>query len=131
MSKVLVVMSHRLSESQLADLEDRLQVKKIIYPDQKLQEHISGVPPDLESLNEYLQPLLSWVKHNGGAGDLLVVQGEYGLTCRLVQEAWELGMEPIYATTRRKVTKKEFPDGRVEMVREFEHVRFRRYERIS
>jgi len=60
-------------------------------------------------------------------GDLVLIQGDFGATCLMVEYARSLGLTPIYATTARISEDKILPDGSVQTVRRFVHRRFRKY----
>lgn len=127
MRKALIVMSHKLYDEQISDLKNAWMCENVIYPPDEIQELISHVPPNLESLRIYLEPVVKWIEKGTEAGDLVIVQGEYGMTFLIVQLSHSLDLDPVYATTERCVENRVLEDGTTEIVRTFEHVLFRRY----
>ena len=61
------------------------------------------------------------------ADDYVLVQGDFGACCLMVDYARRLGLLPIYSTTRREVHEECLKDGSIRLVRSFRHVRFREY----
>ena len=94
-----------------------------------LAEMISNVPPELDSLEQYVQPFVNFLKENAKEGDIVLIQGEIGIVVIMVQFCWKMKLDPIYATTSRKVIEIKKDDGTVEKKSTFEHILFRHYER--
>jgi phenylpropionate dioxygenase-like ring-hydroxylating dioxygenase large terminal subunit len=128
-SKAFLFLSHQLTEDQEAELRAHWGVGEIVPLPQDLQALWSQVPPYLESLTGYLSPLFRWLAENARPGDIALIQGEFGAVYLAVQKAFELGLVPIYATTRREVRETKLPDGSIRQERVFKHVRFRVYGR--
>ncbi len=127
--KALLLFSHTLTQGQVEELERDWGVEVIepLYPE--LQELWSSVPPHLDSLSQYLEPVLKWMGEMGTPGDVVVVQGNYGASYLAVNRAFDLGLIPVYATTKREMMETHLPDGSVRQERVFRHVRFRVYGR--
>jgi len=84
------------------------------------------IPAEHATVESSLISLKETISTRSKKGDYLFVQGDYGATYNMVQFAKENGLIPVYATSKRKSY--EVVDGeKVTTVREFEHVRFRRY----
>ena len=128
MPKLFLLFSHSLTEAQRADAESSLNITEFIGLPDDLQTRWSNVPPELESLDEHLRPLLDWLSDTASPGDYLLAQGDFGAVYATVHFALEHDLIPIYATTRRQVYENALPDGKVQIERVFEHVRFRRYQ---
>jgi len=117
-------MSHEITPLQREDAHEVLGVGRIVEVPSKWWGQI---PAEEESVCDYTAEIERWLKQEAKAGDMLLVQGDFGATVRMVQFARDIGVIPVYATTNR--VSKEVVDGdRVTTVREFRHVRFRRYE---
>jgi len=127
MKKLIVIFNHTLTERQKEDALCSLGVKQIIFPPDDLSILWRKVPPDLEKLDEYLQPLAGWLTKSAGKSDYVLIQGEFGATFFLVSFVLKQGLLPIYSTTDRKAIEEHLPDGEVEIKHRFRHVRFRRY----
>ena len=99
------------------------------YLPRNLQAIWSGVPPDKESLNDYLKPIFEWLKNNAKKGEWVLVQGDFGAVCLVVDFCFKNSFVPVYATTKRN-TNEKIENGKLIKVSQFEHIRFRKYERI-
>jgi len=125
-----LLFSHSLTPEQIEDAQENWQVAACISLPEQLQELWSNVPPELTSLKDYLQPICEWLR-NAQAGDLVLIQGDFGATYLMVQYAFERGLRPIYSTTLRKVVETPLPDGSIRTERVFAHHQFRLYERLQ
>lgn len=94
-----------------------------------IQEIWSKVPPDLPELTGYLDPVFAWLDTEARPGDYVLVQGDFGATCLVVDFAEERGLIPLYSTTVRAAEEEHLPDGTVRTVHHFQHRMFRRYRR--
>ena len=128
MARLLLCFSHTLTKEQQEAARRELGVHTWISLPPELQEKFQQVPPNLSSLREYVQPIFLWLEREGKGGDYVLIQGDYGLTFLLVQKAFALGLQPIYATTARHTRETRQPDGSLRIERVFRHVRFRHYE---
>lgn len=124
-----LLFSHHITPEQQADAEASLGVGAFESLPAELQALFSNVPPDLESLHEYLQPIRQWLAERVQANDFVLIQGDFGVTFSLVHYCLthRLGV-PVYATTQRQSVDTVQPDGSVVTQRVFRHCRFRRYE---
>ncbi|MEZ4829272.1 MAG: CRISPR-associated protein Csx20 [Bacteroidia bacterium] len=123
-----LLFSHQLTPEQLADAQLRLRVSDIRYLPPELQPLWSQVPPDLDSLDDYAQPLRQWLRDTASPGDFVLIQGDFGLTFLMVNFARSLNLTPIYATTRRESREVKRENGKIEKTLVFGHVRFREYQ---
>lgn len=125
MPKTFCLLNHELTQKQIAELSERFASKEIVYPDEKLSKFWSQIPPE-ENNAGIIKEVVLWLKNNARAGDVFIIQGEFGSTFTLVDYALKSGLIPVYATTRRIA--KETREG--ETVRReyiFEHVCFKKY----
>ena len=127
--KVVLLFSHTLTSDQMEELNRRWNVSKVIHLPQELQRLWSEIPPSLESLSDYLRPIFDWFEHVANPGDISLIQGDFGAVYLMVRKALDLGLVPLYATTRREVHEVSMPDGSVRQERVFRHERFRVYGR--
>ncbi len=125
-----LLFSHRLTEEQIQDAQSNWKVERFIYLPENLQELWSNIPPELPALTEYLTPIFRWIEKNAKKNDLLLIQGDFGATCLLVQFAWKHALQPIYSTTTRTNIETIEKDGSIRTERFFVHQRFRLYEKI-
>jgi hypothetical protein len=125
MSRAFCLLNHALTERQLNELAASFSCERVEYPSAALAAQWSAVPVERELSAAYFAPFFAWLSA-ADAGDVLVIQGEFGATFTLVDFALCKRLIPVHAVTRRVA--EETRDG--EQVRRtylFEHVCFRRY----
>ncbi len=124
MKTLYILLSHTITPAQKENAKNTLGVDRFIVVPNKWWGQI---PADADSVCDYTREIESYLKEWSKLDDLLLVQGDFGATVRLVHFAQTIGMIPIYATTRR--TAREVVKGeKITTVREFRHIRFRTYE---
>ena len=123
---MFLLFSHKLTTLQEADARNSLGIEEFVYLNEKLQKIWSNVPPSLEDLREYLEPIKEYLRENIKANDIVLVQGDFGVTCYMVRVVKELGGVAVYATTKRDVEEIRVGD-KVEKKSIFKHVMFREY----
>jgi hypothetical protein len=129
MSKtVFLIFNHTLTQVQEEDARSSLAVDRVVPLPPELQELWSSIPPDLPQIAPVLEPIKSWLRSESRRGDYVLIQGDFGATYLMVRFAAELGLIPVYSTTRRVASEEILPDGTVRRVHHFSHVIFRRYE---
>lgn len=128
MSTLFLLFSHTLTNEQISDARQSLHVQGFAAIPKELQDRWSAIPPDLESIETYLQPIFEWLREEAQSGDYVLVQGDFGAVYLMIRFALEHGLIPVYATTRRDVREVPLSEGRVQVQRTFQHVRYRRYE---
>jgi hypothetical protein len=122
--KMYLLFSHKLTDAQIKDAK-KLGVDEFVYLPDDLQRKFSNVPPELESIKEYAKDFEKFLE-NAKSGDYVLIQGDFGLTCHLVNFSKSKGLIPVYATTKR-ISKDIKKDGKVVKISEFKHIRFRKY----
>lgn len=128
MPDLFLLFNHAMTSVQETGARQDLHIDRIVSPPAAVQELWSNVPPELESLAQYLRPVLQWLEGEARPGDYVLVQGDFGACCLVARHARRLGCIPIYSTTYRQAEERHLPDGRVQLTHTFNHVRFRRYE---
>ncbi len=126
MKKMFLLFSHKLTEKQKEDATKVFNIDEFVYLPDNLQKLWSNVPAELENLVKYSLEFRNFLKYNAKNGDVVLIQGDFGLTCIMVEFAKKIGLTPVYSTTERIVTEK-IVDGKVEKTSKFGHVRFRKY----
>lgn len=127
MAKLYLIFNHTLTEEQTGDAKASLSCNAVVSPPKDLQDLWSNVPPELESLSDYLQPLKEFFAANIKKGDFVLIQGDFGATYMIVNFVKNLGATPVYATTSRNVV--EATEGGKTIKRSvFKHERYRKYE---
>ena len=125
MKKMYLLFSHTLTDNQINDAIKNLNIEEFIYLSDELQKKWSNVPPELENITEYARDFENFLE-NAKKGDYILIQGDFGLTCYLVNFSKNRGLIPVYATTKR-ISKDMKKDGKIIKVSEFKHVKFRKY----
>ncbi|NWF66759.1 MAG: hypothetical protein HXX81_04740 [Campylobacterales bacterium] len=84
------------------------------------------MPPEIESLDEYLKPIFDYLSQNSQKGDFAFISGDFGATYKCVNFSKNINLLAVYATTKREVFE-VIENGEVKKISKFRHVRFRRY----
>ena len=127
MKKMFLLFSHRLTESQIQEATEKFGVGEFVYLPDALQSLWSRVPTDIESLREYIEPIKAFVKLNAKKGDIVLVQGDFGMVFSMVIFSKKIELIPVYATTERKI-EEYVENGQSVKKSVFEFRRFREYE---
>jgi len=124
MKRMFLLFSHTLSDEQAVDARERLRVDEIVYLPQELQALWGGFDPSLERVDtEEFERFLS---KEANIDDIVLIQGDFGASFKMVQFALENKLIPVYATTKREVMEL-VEDGEKIKKSIFKHVRFRKY----
>lgn len=124
---IFLLFSHKLTSEQIDQLKEK-GIERFFYLPDALQKIWSNVPAEGIVLSEYLKPLIGWLSENSQEGDFVLIQGDFGATFYMVDFCFDVGLIPVYATTKRSVREK-IVDGSIVKISEFKHVEFRKYER--
>ncbi len=111
---------------QIRDAQENFGVCDFIRLPQELQKKWSNVPAKLENLDNFMVDFENFVKANAKEGDFALVQGDFGVTYKMIEFCKKEGIRAVYATTKR-IAKEMIADGRVVKNSIFKHVRFREY----
>lgn len=125
MKKMFVLISHDLTPEQEKDAKINQQVDEFIYVKNSIWQNI---PPENEKISTLLSEIKKSILKDAKKGDLLLVQGDFGATYIMVNFAFENGLVPVYATSKRVVTEIK-KDENITTIRKFRHIRFREYEK--
>ena len=126
MKKMFLLFSHNLTQIQIDDAKNNLDIEKFVSLSQDLQELWSNIPSDLIFIKEYLLPFRNFLKKNSNFGDVVLIQGDFGAIYQMVNFANDLGLKAVYATTTR-VIEEIVIDEKTVKKSIFEHRRFREY----
>ncbi len=127
MPTLYLLMNHKITEVQMADARRSLGVDRIVEMPQELAALWSQIPPDLDAIEPFLEPVRSWLAANASPGDYALIQGDFGACYLMVTFAFTRGLVPVYSTTTREAVENHHPDGTVELAHRFRHRLFRRY----
>jgi len=128
MKKMFLLFSHDLTQQQIKDAKNNLDITQFVALPKELQNNWSNsnIPSDIESLKEYLMPFKNFLESNSINKDVVLIQGDFGAVYQMVNFAKNLGLETVYATTKR-VIEEVVVDNKTVKKSIFEHRRFREY----
>ncbi len=127
MPTLYLLFSHSLTEEQKQDAQKNLGVDAFVSLPEELQQLFSNVPPNLKELKTYLKPIKKWMEKHIQPQDFVLIQGDFGVTYKLVRYCKKLEATAVYATTERKSVDETQADGSVVTKRVFKHCLFRVY----
>ena len=125
---MILFFSHHLTEAQIEDAQKNYAIEEFVSLPKELQPLWSQIDPDIPTLKEGLKPLFDFLKTEAKKGDYALIQGDFGAVYLMVNYAKELGVIPVYATTKREAVEYIDENGKLVKKSVFEHRRFREYE---
>jgi hypothetical protein len=129
MPKLFLIFSHKLTDQQVKDAEDTLDISEFVYLPEELQAQWSNINPYGDLPKELFDNLKEWLIENAESGDYTLIQGDFGATYITVNMAFELGLIPVYATTERISKEIANQNGEIERKQIFKHVCYREYKK--
>ena len=124
--KTFFTLNHTLTSEQEEDARKNLNVDKFINITDAMW---SDIDPSEKSVIKFVEAYKDKLKKQAKAGDVLLVQGDFGATYNMIRFAKNMGLIAVYATTNRIVSE-QVENGKVVIKREFKHARFREYEEL-
>ena len=126
---LFLIFNHNITPVQETDASDSLDVQQIIAMPSDIKELWRQIPPDLPEINSWLNPVKEWLAKNSVINNYVLIQGDFGACYIMVNFAFEIGLIPVYSTTKREAVEQHEYDGVVKLVHHFKHQIFRKYER--
>ena len=126
MKTLFTLINHTLTSEQEEDARNNLNVDKFINITDAMW---SDIDPSEKSIIKFVETYKDKLKKQAKAGDVLLVQGDFGATYNMIRFAKNMGLIAVYATTNRIVSE-QVENGKVVIKREFKHARFREYEEL-
>ncbi|MBW1741727.1 MAG: hypothetical protein JRJ42_11475 [Deltaproteobacteria bacterium] len=126
-TSLFLIFNHQITEIQEKDARESLGVDRILDLPSDLKDLWSQIPSDLHKIMGYLEPVKKWLKSHATKNDYVLIQGDFGACYIIVNFAFEIGLIPIYSTTRRAAVEKHENDGSVKLIHQFNHQMFRKY----
>jgi uncharacterized protein MJ1673 len=123
---LFTLINHTLTLEQEEDARKNLNVDKFINITDAMW---SDINPSEKSIIKFVETYKDKLKKQAKAGDVLLVQGDFGATYNMIRFAKNMGLIAVYATTNRIVSE-QVENGKVVIKREFKHARFREYEEL-
>lgn len=119
---VYIFFSHILLKEQEKELINNFFCEKIIYLPEKLQFLWSNI----EEENDYSQLFFDFLEKNAQKKDYILIQGEWGITYKMINFCKIKGLVPIYSFSKR-TSHEEVREGVVIKTSYFKHIKFKRY----
>ena len=126
MKILFMLMNHALTREQEEDARKNLNVDKFINI---ADASWSDIDPSEKSIIKFVEVYKDKLRSQAKAGDILLVQGDFGATYNMIRFAKNMGLIAVYATTNR-IASEQVENGKVVIKREFKHARFREYEEL-
>ena len=126
MKTFFTLINHTLTSEQEEDARRNLNVDKFVNIADAMW---SDIDPSEKSIIKFVETYKDKLKKQAKAGDVLLVQGDFGATYNMIRFAKNMGLIAVYATTNRIVSE-QVENGKVVIKREFKHARFREYEEL-
>lgn len=127
MKKLILIFSHILTDKQVEDAKENLQVEDFLYLPKDLQRKWSLVPPDEKDITSITREIKVWLEEVATTEDYILVQGDFGATYDVVNFCRSKGFKAIYSTTNRRAKEVRREDGKIEVSHIFDHVMYRPY----
>ena len=124
MKTLFILMNHALTPEQEEDARKNLNIAKFVNI---ADPNRGDIDPSEKSIIKTVEIYKDILKSQAKESDVLLVQGDFGATYNIVNFAKKMGLNTVYATTKRIVSE-YIEDGKVVTKREFKHARFREYE---
>lgn len=125
-----ILLNHTLTAEQRSQAETELGVDSFVSPPPDIAASWREADPRAELGDLGAERIISWLARTTGPGDIVLAQGDYGLTFAVVDWALRAGRIAVHATTERRATERTTAEG-TEVTRRFVHVRFRRYATVA
>lgn len=126
MKTLFTLINHTLTREQEEDARKNLNIDKFINI---VDASWSDIDPSEKSVIKFVEAYKDKLRSQAKAGDVLLVQGDFGATYNMIRFAKDMGLIAVYATTNRIVSE-QVENGKVAIKREFKHARFREYEEL-
>ncbi|MBE6051103.1 MAG: TIGR02221 family CRISPR-associated protein [Clostridium sp.] len=123
---VIPIISHDLMEIQKEQLKSEWNVNRIVELPSEIKKQWENISPSEEIDEHFIEEIKEFIIKETSRDDLVIVQGEWGITYKIINICFSLGRIPIYATTDREVTEEKI-NGEVKINKVFKHVKFRKY----
>jgi hypothetical protein len=126
MKKMFLLFSHQLTPLQIEDAKKSLGVSSFVPLPKELQSLWSEVPAELESLEEYLQPVKDFLLQHASRDDIGLIQGDFCAVYEMISFSKNLQLIPVCSSTQREVNEVK-KNNKIIKTSTFEHVRYRKY----
>ena len=126
---LFLLFNHRITSIQESDARNNLDVARIVDMPAELKTLWRFIPPDLERISSYLDPIKGWLLQHAQKSDYVLIQGDFGACFVMVNFTFEQGLIPLYSASPRDAHELYREDGSVKLTHNFRHRIFRKYEK--
>ncbi len=126
---LFLIFNHTFTDDQREDAITSLGINRIVDMPPDYKDIWSDIPPDINKINNYLEPVKIWLNHEARDEDYVLIQGDLGACYIIINYCFHFDLIPIYSTTNRKINEMILKNGTVKITHHFQHNIFRRYER--
>lgn len=124
---LFLLFNHQLTPMQAEDARISLGIDQIRGLPPDLNRLWRNIPPEMPEIGGHLEPVKNWLSAHARESDYVLIQGDFGACCIMVNFAFEKGLIPIYSTTHRDAVEEHGANGSVRLNHVFKHRIFRRY----
>lgn len=124
---MFLVFSHKLTDIQIQSARNDLDIRNFQYLPENLQYIWSHIPPHESDIDPYLKEIINWIEEVVGTEDVVLVQGDFGATYKVVNYCKSKGLKVVYSTTKREAIEEKDEDGVISITHKISHVIFREY----
>lgn len=104
MKRMFLLFSHQLKPEQESEAASKWGVDSFVPLDAHLKALFSQVPADLEDITAFSLPFMEWLQaHQPTTDDLILIQGEYGLSFYLVSFCLAQHWQVVHTTMVRHI----------------------------
>jgi hypothetical protein len=126
-TSLFLIFNHNIKPVQESDALDSLGVQRIINMPSDLKSLWEQIPSDMEKIDDYLFPVKDWLAQNSVINDYVLIQGDFGACYIMADFAFDIGLIPVYSTTKREAVEEHGDDGTIKLVHCVKHQKFRQY----
>ena len=124
------ITNHTITDEQRADALATLGIGEVVEMPVDIARCWASVPPEIDSVTEYVHPVVDWLDGHAKKDDVVWVQGEWGAVITVLAWCETCKIRAVYATTKRAATEIRSSEG-VSITHVFKHVRFRDFPKLG
>lgn len=125
--KMFLVFSHKMNNKQLEDGRKSMNINEYVYMPDELQKVWNNIAPEKQDITDDVNKIIEWLEISMNQGDVVLVQGDFGATYKVVNYLKNNGRMVVYSTTKREAKEEIIEEGKISVHHLFSHVIFREY----
>ena len=127
MKKMFLLFSHHLTDNQISDAKQNYNIEKFVSLPIHLQNIWRNISPYSNTITSSIKEIIEFLDKNATENDFVLIQGDFGATCIMVNYSFRNNLIPIYSTTKR-ISYETTQNESVNKLSMFKHVKYRQYE---